>query len=76
MQKNSGEAVVVQKARCARLLYNAERLHRCCTKFSLRSPIVQQRFCKIEKNFPLRGFFQLRKAAPRSAQLKDKKNIK
>jgi hypothetical protein len=33
---------VVQKARYASLLYNALRLHRSCTKFSLRSPFVQR----------------------------------
>ena len=51
---------VVQKARCARLLYNVRRLHRSCTKDSLRSPFVQLRFCEIrKKNLRFAQFFFL-----------------
>ena len=53
---------VVQKARFARLLYNEVRLHRSCSKFSQRSPIVQLRFCEI-------SFLRLRKATPRYAAM-------
>jgi hypothetical protein len=43
---------VVQKASYTHLLYNALRLHRSCTKFSLRSPFVQLWFFKIPKKNP------------------------
>jgi hypothetical protein len=64
---NAKPRTVVQKARCASLLYNALRLHHSCTKFSLRSPFVQLRFCKIPKNnlASLNCFSELRKAAAR-----------